>query len=304
MKSVIVTGATSFIGVHLIKELLKQNYKVYAVVRPNSKNIERLPRHDNLVVLEVELSDTKDIISLISDKVFAFYHLAWEGARAPYRDDKTMQDKNYQAALDAFQVASKLEAKIFIGSGSQAEYGKFNGVVDENYPCDPITEYGKAKYAAYKTLAKASDEIGMRFIWTRIFSVYGQYDYDKTLVMSCMDKMQRNEAMDMTECIQNWDFIYVEDVADALVKFLDVECDNGVYNVASGRPRQLKYFVEEMKEILQSETQITYGAVPYGMEGPVSFEPNVQKLENALCWKAKTSFAEGIQMLKDKIAKE
>ena len=70
MKSVIVTGATSFIGVHLIKELLKQNYKVYAVVRPNSKNIERLPRHDNLVVLEVELSDTKDIISLISDKVF------------------------------------------------------------------------------------------------------------------------------------------------------------------------------------------------------------------------------------------
>jgi nucleoside-diphosphate-sugar epimerase len=106
--------------------------------------------------------------------------------------------------------------------------------------------------------------------------------------------MQANEPIDMTECIQNWDYIYVEDVVDALVKFLDVDCECGAFNLASGNSRQLKEFVEEIKSILQSKSVINYGVVPYGNEGPVSFEPNVSKLEKALSWKAETTFKEGI----------
>lgn len=297
MKYVVVTGATSFIGIHLIKKLLQNNYKVYAVVRPNSKNIARLPKHSNMVMLEVELSNTKDILNYISGDIYAFYHLAWEGARVPYRDDKVMQEKNYQAAIDAFEVALSLNVKKFIGIGSQAEYGKFNGVVDESYPCNPLTEYGKSKYATYLTILKLASEKNIKFYWPRIFSAYGPYDYEKSLIMSCIDKMQKNESIDMTECTQNWDYIYIDDIVEALIKFLDNDCENGAYNLASGNSRQLKLFVEEIKDVLQSKSIINYGAIPYGKEGPISFRPNVNKLEKALNWTAATKFTEGIKQI-------
>lgn len=297
MKRIIVTGATSFIGIHLIKKLLQDNYKVYAVVRPNSKNIARLPKHSNMVILEVELSNTKDILNYISGDIYAFYHLAWEGVRAPYRDDKVMQEKNYQATIDAFEVALSLNVKKFIGIGSQAEYGKFNGDVDEAYPCNPLTEYGKSKYATYLTILKLASEKNIKFYWPRIFSAYGPYDYEKSLIMTCIDKMQKNETIDMTECTQNWDYIYIDDIVEALIKFLDIDCENGAYNLASGNSRQLKLFVEEIKDVLQSKSIINYGAVPYSKEGPVSFRPNVNKLKKELKWDATTSFKEGIKKI-------
>lgn len=297
MRKVIVTGATSFIGVHLINKLLQLDFEVYAVIRPNSKNEKRIKEHHNLRIIEVDICNTKDIVKFVSDDIYAFYHLAWEGARAPYRDDKVMQEKNYQGAVEAFEVATKLNAVKFIGMGSQAEYGKFNGAVDESYPCNPVTEYGKSKYAAYNELFKLSEKSNIRFYWPRLFSAYGPYDYEKTLVMSCIDKMQTNESIDMTECIQNWDYIYVEDVVNALIRFLEVDCEKGAYNLASGNPRPLKAFVEELKDILQSKSVINYGVIPYGKEGPVSFEPIVKKLEKALDWKAENSFKEGIMKL-------
>lgn len=297
MKKIVVTGATSFIGVHLIEKLLDGETKIIAIVRPNSPNITRLPAHEDLEIVELEIQEMKLIGNKISGEIDAFYHLAWEGARAPYRDDKELQEKNYFGAIDAMKAALALKVKVFVGSGSQAEYGKFNGKVNEEYPCNPITEYGKAKYEAYCNLSKIAEENHIKFIWTRIFSVYGKYDFSGTLVMSSIDKMRRHENMQMTECIQNWDFVFVEDVAEALVRFIMVDCESGVYNVASGIAKPLKDFVEELKSILESRSGIEYGKIPYAKEGPVSFEPEVIKMESALQWKANTSFRDGIKKI-------
>lgn len=298
MKTIIVTGATSFIGVHLIKEYLNHDCKVIAVVRPNSRNLNRLPKSKNLQIIESDMEKIETIKEKVKDiKLDVFYHLAWEGARVPYRDDANLQKNNYECAIKAMNVAKELGGSIFIGSGSQAEYGKCIGKIDESYPTNPTTEYGKAKLKAYETLKKMAKESNIKFIWTRIFSVYGIYDYSGTLVMSALNKMKKNENILLTECIQNWDFIYVEDAARIMYLLANTECVDGVYNIASGESRKLKEFVMEMKEIVGSDSELQFGVVPYNSEGVVSFEPVIDKLRTNLKYSYQISFNEGIKKI-------
>lgn len=300
MKKVVVTGATSFIGVHIIKEYLKNNCEVIAVVRPNSKNLYRLPENNLLTIVEIDMENIEELIEKFeNNKIDVFYHLAWEGVRVPYRDDAILQNENYICAVKAMKAAKGLGCDIFIGSGSQAEYGKCIGKIDENYPTAPVTEYGKAKLKTYEKLKILAKENNIKFIWVRVFSVYGIYDYQGTLVMSALEKMKRNESIPLTQCLQNWDFIHVEDAAQAMYLLAKAPCSDGVYNLASGESRQLKEFVIAMKRICNSQSKLEFGEVPYNSEGIVSFQPIVDKLKQNLGWSCKVSFEEGIKSILD-----
>lgn len=296
MNMIVITGATSFIGFHLITQFQNSENEIIAVVRPNSSNICRLTEFDNVRIVELDMSDIKRLEEYITHADM-FYHLAWEGARLPYRDDAELQQRNYEAAVGAMNTAIRLGCTFFLGSGSQAEYGFFNGSINEDAVCNPLTPYGVEKLHAYETLSRMAEENHMRFIWTRIFSIYGKYDFGGTLIMSCLDKMTKNESMGMTACTQMWDYLHVEDAAKALALFSCVNCENGIYNVASGQPRPLKEFVNDIKDILNSSSEIDFGAVKYGPNGPVNLEPDISKIQTALNWKPTISFIEGIKKM-------
>lgn len=301
MKYAMVTGATSFIGVHLIQELQRNHYYVYAVVRPNSENLGRLKPSATLTILEKQIEDYESLSEMINHPVDMFYHLAWDGTRIPQRDNQEKQQANFECAVKAMEVANKLRCKVFVGPGSQAEYGKCSEKIDESHPTVPNTEYGKAKLKTCETLGEMAKRNGMRFVWTRLFSVYGIYDYPKTLVMSALDKMMVNEPVLLTACQQFWDYVHVQDVVTAMYLLGINENCLGVYNIASGETKILRSFVEEMKSILHSRSELNFGAIPYGCEGVVSFEPIIQKLVNNTGWRPKVSFEQGIrEILKSK----
>lgn len=293
MKNIVVSGATSFIGINLINVLLSdEKNHVFAVVRPNSTNKNKLKPHKNLTVLEVSLQDIENLPSHIYESVDVFYHLAWEGTRASAREDKLLQENNYQCSMKAVKVASILGCKSFVGIGSQAEYGKCIGRITEDYKAAPLTEYGMAKLRTCEDGKKLADRLGVKFIWARIFSVYGKGDFEGTLIMSAISKMIKNEKIPLTECTQSWDFIHVLDAANALL--LLGSAPSGVYNIASGISRPLKDFVYEMLRLTNSNSVLEFGAVPYNTEGVVSFEPVVDKLIAAVGWSPEISFTQGV----------
>ncbi|NRT37017.1 nucleoside-diphosphate-sugar epimerase [Clostridium beijerinckii] len=302
MRTVLITGATGFIGVHLVKECLRNDCKVIAVVRPNSKNLNRLPNSSFIRVIELEMEKIEEIVEKIEDKrIDIFYHLAWDGVRVPYRDNPILQNKNYECAIKSMNAAKKLRCNSFIGIGSQAEYGICSGKVDENYKVNPTTEYGKFKLKSYETLKAMAEEKNMKFIWIRIFSAYGTFDHEGSLIMSTIDKMGRNESIQLTECVQNWDYIYVEDVVRILYLLATENHEDGVYNVASGESRQLREFILEMKDICKSKSELQFGALPYNSEGIRNLEPNIDKLKQNLRYSCKVSFKEGINKILDHI---
>lgn len=296
MKKIVITGATGFIGVHLIKEWLQDDVELYAIIRPNSKNRKYIPITNNVHIVECEMSDYRLLINRIKYANY-FYHLAWEGVRTPYRDDEIIQRNNYKCSIEAIKVAKALGCTFFFGSGSQAEYGLTNGIVDEEYPCNPNTAYGKEKLNTYNDLKKLAKEYAMKFIWARIFSIYGPLDYPDTIIMSSLKKMKNNEPIEMTSGTHFWDYLYVEDAARAMRRFAIVDCDSGIYIMASGNYKPLNQFIISMKEIIGSQSELRFGIVPYGLNEPISLTPCIKKIKKALCWSPNISFETGISKM-------
>lgn len=296
MKRIIITGATGFIGIHLIKEWIRKDAEIFAVIRPNSKNISRIPQNEKVHIIELNMNEYYKLIEQVKRADY-FYHLAWEGARIPHRDNAEMQRNNYICAIDAFNCAKELNCSFFLGSGSQAEYGVVNGLVDENYECKPTTEYGKEKLHACTDILRLGEDSSIRCVWTRIFSIYGIYDFPGTLIMQSIKKMQTGETIDMTEGTQLWDYLYVEDAAKAMVLFAESGCESGIYIIASGEYKPLRDYILELKTALNSKSNLNFGAIPYGPNGPVNLMPNPNKTKETLGWSPTTSFVDGVKKI-------
>lgn len=147
MKKVVITGATGMIGRTLIEYLLEKNIEILAIIRENSKRGEKLPKHEKLKVVECNLENLYKLDN-IEEKYDTFFHFAWEGTFGENRNDAYMQTINIKYTLDSVKLAKKLGCNTFIGAGSQAEYGRVEGVITETTAQNPENAYGIAKLAA------------------------------------------------------------------------------------------------------------------------------------------------------------
>ena len=299
MKRIVVTGATSFIGFPLVKALLNKGYQVIAVVRKNSKSNSKLDEisNDALEIIECDMDNYNTLSNKISNKVDICMHIAWNGTRVPERDDAEIQKKNYDNSIALFNAASLLGCSRFISIGSQAECGKCEGIVTEEYNCNPITEYGKAKNKLLKELLKLGKEKNITIGWLRLFSAYGPNDYEKTMIISSTKAMLNNEAVDLTLCEQNWNYIYLDDVIQLLIALAEKDYESGIFNACSNENYKLKKYVEMMKSITNSTSTLNYGARSYGKEGMVSFTPSANKVMEVLGYKDFVPFEVGYKIV-------
>lgn len=281
MNKIVVTGATSFIGGYLLNELVDSGCEICALVRPNSKNKHNLEGKKNVRVIELGLENIRDLKSRL-DSVDVCYHLAWNGTRVPERYDEELQKSNYVHSLETYEVMKSLGCKVFIGVGSQAEYGFCQDEITEETESEPNTAYGKWKLATGKELVDLGNRDGIRVVWGRIFSIYGKGDYENTLIMSSIRKMKNNEPIDMTKGTQFWNYLYVEDLARILVALKNNDKANGIYNLASDDTRMLKDYILDLKHSLCSDSKINFGAVPYRAEGKVNIMPSIEKLKQCI----------------------
>jgi nucleoside-diphosphate-sugar epimerase len=294
MKKVVITGATSFIGRHLIKRLLQSDYYIYAIVRPNSKNLSKLETNKNLEIIALDLENSDLISSRIETKCNGFFHLAWDGTRGSARDDYNLQKKNYFDSMKTINSANELGCSIYIDAGSQAEYGLYNEVITENTPCLPVTEYGKWKYKFFQDASKLCKKDGIAFKEPRFFSLYGPDDYEDTMVISMIKKMIKNEDCDLTAGIQKWNFLHIDDAVEGVVKLCEEKCSDGPYNFGSDDSRKLRDFVEVMSTIVASTSKLNFGKISYPTTGMVSIQPDNSKLKNETGWSPAVKFEDGI----------
>ncbi len=185
IKKAIITGATSMIGVALIEKLLKENIKVLAIVNPNSIRKGNIKNFKEIKIIEKDLKDILKI-NIVNEKYDIFYHLGWCNTAKEFRDDFEKQKINIKYSCNAVKFAHKMGCKLFIGAGSQAEYGRYTRPISEDDKINPETAYGKCKYLAYTETFKLCLKYNIIHIWPRIFSVYGPYDSKNTLISYCI----------------------------------------------------------------------------------------------------------------------
>lgn len=279
---VVITGATGFLGQELIGSLVQTGAEVYAVCRDTGKL--RAGLRNRCVPVEIQLSEYAALPELIADADI-FIHLAWDGTGHERRNNPTVQQQNVEYSKIAMLSAHRMGCRLFIMAGSQAEYGITSEPQKEEMTCEPFSEYGKAKLQVWRECLDLAEELGMKYIHLRIFSLIGEHDKSWTLMMTGLYKMMHNEPLELSSCEQNWNYLYVKDAASQIMRlchYADANntCHSEIFNIASNDSRKLKRYLERMVELTNSQSELRYGAVASGPT--ISLQPDMTKLVHAI----------------------
>lgn len=288
----VVTGATSMIGVAIIKKCIENNCNVLAIVRKGTDRLQRLPSSD---LIHIEYADLNELASVTGDgKTYdVFYHLALAHTSKSDRENPILQEQNIKYTLDAVQLAHKLDCKKFIGAGSQAEYGIINGIIDANTRPAPITAYGMAKLSAGLLSKRLCEQLGITHIWGRIFSVYGINDNPGTMLNYAIEQFLKGEPAYFSAATQMWNYLY-EDDAGMMFYLLGVkEVNGGIYCIANCESRVLRTYIEELAGVFGGNQQYIFNAEANGNH-TVTLQADISGTVDAIGYLPQTSFEEGI----------
>lgn len=277
----IVTGATSFIGSKFVTALLDSGNKVYAIVRPYSSKLSYLPAHKNLHIVFEEFCNIKNITTRVSSAEI-FVNFAWEGSNHKDRFSEEINNRNISNTISAMECASILGCHLFVETGSQAEYGYQNELTSETAECKPYSAYGKAKLRTLRDCSVLAKELNIAYIHFRIFSVFGEKDHDYTLFKTCLRNMRLNLPLDLTNGLQKWNFLYVDDAVSIMLEIInktESSINPGkteIINIASKDTRRLREYISQMKQILGSKSVLNFGAKK--SERLLSLIPDISKM--------------------------
>lgn len=298
LNKVVITGATGVIGSALVEYILEKNIEVYVVCRPDSKRIAMLPKHHRLHLIMCDLKNISKLPSLITEKCDAFFHLAWLGTDNPQnRFNMYIQSENIRYSLDVVNAAHELGCKVFIGAGSQAEYGHVAGVIHPYMAVNPISGYGMAKLCAGQMTRAMCKELGIRHIWPRILSVYGKNESKSTFVGYIIDSLISGGRPSLTKCEQVWDYVYSGDVANAMFKMAETGKDGAVYVVGSGKTKTLKEYAEIIRDEINPSLVLGFGDKEYYKDQAMHLEADISNLKEDTAWVPKTDFQLGIKKI-------
>ena len=291
MKAVI-TGATGAVGMALVSALVKKNCEVLVLCRPDSARNERLGKIKGVKLAYCDLSELKNFESCESYDVF--FHLGWAGTTGQARNDMYLQNKNIEYTLDAVSLANRLGCSVFVGAGSQAEYGRVSGALSSKTATEPENGYGIAKLTAGRMSRIMCRELGMKHVWARILSVYGEYDGENSMVMSTINKILNGEATAFTPAEQVWDYMYSSDAAEALVAIAERGKDGAVYCLGSGEPKRLCEYIEMIRDAVDKNAELGIGKLPYANNQVMYLCADISELIRDTGFVPKVTFSEGI----------
>lgn len=296
MKRVIITAANSFIGRRITKVLSENGYYVYAVVRNSFSDCGMFDNMENCQLIRCDMDEYASLEKRIAATCDVGIAMAWDGTRGTDRSDKSKQENNFKNSADAIDSFIALGCGKIVTAGSQAEYGPWSTKrkVTEEDICRPNTAYGASKLKLFEYAKRRCAENRIVLIEPRYFSLYGEDDYAGTMIISIIRKMLKHTPCELTECMQLWDFLYIDDAVDALYRLLLSETAEGIYNIGSGVSRPLREYIEEMRRITGSRSKLRYGAIPYPVTGMVNTNPAIDKLLHTIDWEPATNFEEGI----------
>jgi nucleoside-diphosphate-sugar epimerase len=260
---ILLTGATGFLGSHIADFLCQNGFDLLLTRRTTSKldKCIAFAKDVNWILTD----DEKWIAKAIEFKPEIIIHAAWNGVENSKRDNWEVQLSNIGFLYQLLKIAKEANVKKIIALGSQAEYGQFNEKVTEEYSVNPVSSYGFVKLACLEYLKSFCNDHSIQWYWLRIFSILGKNDNPGWLIPSVITKLNNNETIDLTLGDQCYDYMYVTDFCDRLLKVIcSSENNSGIYNVCTGRATKIKeLLIAVANKIDKPLSLLKFGALPY-----------------------------------------
>jgi UDP-glucuronate decarboxylase len=278
VKRVLVTGASGFLGDACVQALLARGYAVHGTGRGDPPDKTGMTWHRTDLLAEAGRE------RLMQDvRPTHIVHLAWEARPGIYRDSPD-NPAWAAASLDLLARAVAAGTERILGIGTCFEYGPYRGpCVEATTPCRPATPYGQAKLAAAEGFAAAA-RAGAGAAWGRVFFPFGPGEPAAKLIPALIRSLIAGEEFPCSHGEQLRDFIYVEDLAEAMVAVLE-SAVTGCVNLASGEPRRLHDIVEFFARRLGGADRVRYGARPVsGADAEPMITADIGRLQNETGW--------------------
>jgi len=297
---IFITGATGFIGKHIVSQLQKEEHDILASALSNdkielsNKNIQWL--YGNLQDIE---SLKPNIISFSPDVVI---HLAWFGI-PDYSEIISITNLNISIKLLDF-ILEETSCKKIIVSGSCYEYGNKKGIVKETDSTSINSFFSWAKHSLYNYLYLKCSQRDVKLIWFRYFYVYGHGQRQGSLLPTIIDCFTTGKQLGLHNPYNKNDFIYIKDIVMATEMAVNTETkiESGIYNLGSGYSTSVIEICRIVEILLTGESIISNSFNEIEKREPMDFWADISKTRNSLNWEPVFSIEEGLKEIIDKIS--
>ena len=261
-----IIGANGFIGKAIRNVGIKKtlNLKFWSHQSPNNEYY-------------FDLFDKTTWYSLINSKPKILILISWPNL--PNYNKRLHMTENLPTMISLIDSLEYLK-KVLV-AGTCYEYGDASGLLSENLPTRPNTIYGLSKDSLRRYLDIHSKTNSYDFIWGRIFYPYGQHQNKNSLFPSLIRAIQSNsQSFPMGSGTQIRDFINVKTVAEIILYLVLHHDAQGIYNIGSGQPHQLKDIVSRITLLMESEIKINYGSYPDRNSEPKEFWADISRIQS------------------------
>jgi len=290
VKRVLLTGATGFIGRHCLTSFLSHGYDIHAV---SSRIVQN--SNANITWHQANLLNSREIGDLVTRvKPTHLLHLGWylvPGNYSAARENLLW----IQASLELLRKFHEVSGVRVVMAGSCMEYDwKYGYCSEDTTPRVPNTFYGTCKDVLQSLLCAYSGETGLSSAWGRIFFLYGPHEHPARLVSSVIRSLLRNEPALCSHGKQIRDYLYVQDIADALVALLESNVQ-GPVNIGSGQPIALRDIIYRIGRKLNRDEMIRLGAIAANPNDSSLVVADVGRLATEVGWRPRYDWDNGLE---------
>ena len=287
-KSILIIGASGFIGSNLLDYLDKFNYKLTAISKNKDLHLKKKISH-----IKLDVSKYKELKKKIKNEYDVVINLS---GYINHKIKSKVYDVHYRGAKNLIDFFRKKNIKQFIQIGSSIEYGKKKSPHFEpkflRYK-NTFSYYGNAKYKISKYILDLYKKERFPFIILRPYIVYGPRQTKTRLIPECIISCLRNKEFKCSSGIQTRDFIFITDFNKLIKKIIDKNISGEIFNAGTGKPIQVKKAINLIKKKAKGGKPL-FGKIPLRSDEILNLYPNINKAKKILNWKPKFTFEKGI----------
>ncbi|MDR1477531.1 MAG: NAD(P)-dependent oxidoreductase [Planctomycetaceae bacterium] len=271
---ILVTGATGFIGQHVVKRLLLTEHEIVVTsLRANS------PFGFGITYIPCDLNIERDDFYGLFGRPDVLIHLAWGGL--PNYGELFHFERNLWTSYYFLKQMIESGTRNIVVTGTCFEYGLQEGCLSDDLPALPNTSYGVAKNTLRIFLEQLQKKIPFDFKWIRLFYLYGEGQSKNSILEQLKTALQRDDkTFNMSGGEQLRDYLPVETVAENIVKIALQNKVQGIINNCSGNPISIRRLVEEYLKRSGKNIELNLGYYNYNNYEPHAFWGSTKKLDN------------------------